>query len=123
MQGIITALKESSLFCSIDVIELIDEDTIKLLKLKARVTDGTLLYITELHSPSYQKYAYHWQKEGGEVIIRWDNKPHWKTIKTFPHHKHECDKILPSHRVTVVDVIHEIKNKIGESNNGGSAFA
>lgn len=51
MQGIITALKESNLFCSIDVIELIDEDTIKLLKLKARVTDGTLLYITELHSP------------------------------------------------------------------------
>jgi len=70
LQGIIAALKESSLFCSIDVIELIDEDTIKLLKLKARVTDGTLLYITELHSPSYQKYAYHWQKEGGKVIIR-----------------------------------------------------
>ena len=113
MQGIITALKESSLFCSIDVIEFIDEATIKLLKLKTRVTEGTLLYITELHSPNYQKYAYHWQKEDGEIIIRWDNKPHWKTIKTFPHHKHEYDKILPSHRVTVIDVIQEIKDKIG----------
>ena len=112
MQGILTALKESNLFRSIDVIELIDEDTIKLLKLKARVTDGTLLYIAELHSPTYQKYSYHWQKEGGEVISRWDNKPHWKAIKTFPHHKHEGDKILPSHRATVIDVIQEIKSKV-----------
>ena len=113
MQGILTSLKESNLFRSIDVIELIDEDSIKLLKLKARVIDGTLLYITELHTPSHQKYSYHWQKEDGQVIIRWDNKPHWKDIKTFPHHKHYKDKIFSSHRVTVVDVIQEIKNTVG----------
>lgn len=113
MQGILAALKESNLFCSIDVIEFIDEDTIRLLKLKARVVDGTFLYVTELHTPSYQKYSYHWQKEDGQVIIRWDNKPHWKHIKTFPHHKHYKDKISHSHRVTVVDVIQEIKNEVG----------
>ena len=57
MQGILTALKESNLFRSIDVIELINEDTIKLLKLKARVVDGTFLYVTELHTPSFQKFS------------------------------------------------------------------
>ncbi len=104
MLGIVIALKESGLFKAIDVVELIDEESVKLIRLKARVLDGTLLYITELHTADYQKYAYHWQKENGELIIRWDNKPHWKNIKTFPHHKHEKDKVLPSHRVNIEDV-------------------
>ncbi|MFQ5901615.1 MAG: DUF6516 family protein, partial [Thermodesulfobacteriota bacterium] len=87
MQGIVSVLKNSKLFTSIDIIELIDEESVKLIKLKAKVLDGTLPYITELHTVDYQRYAYHWQREDGEVIIRWDNKPHWKEIKTFPHHK------------------------------------
>ncbi len=77
--------------------------------MKATVLDGTLLYITELHTIDYQKYSYHWQKENGELIIRWDNKPHWKNLKTFPHHKHEGDKVFPSHRVNIDDVIKTIE--------------
>ncbi len=92
MHGIVIALKKSGLFKAIDVVELIDEESVKLIKVKAKALDDTLLYITELHTKNYQKYSYHWQKEDGGMILRWDNKPHWKNIKTFPYHKHEKHK-------------------------------
>ena len=112
MHGIILALKESNLFKSIEVIDFIGEESIKLLRIKAKVLEGTILYITELHTVDYQKYSYHWQKENGELIIRWDNKPHWKNIRTFPHHKHEENKVLPSHRINIDDVIKTIRDKL-----------
>ncbi len=112
MLGIISALSESNLFSSIDVVELIDEDLVKLIRIKAKVLDGTILYVTELHTRNYQKYSYHWQKENGELIIRWDNKPHWKNLKTFPHHRHEKDKVYSSHRINIDDVIKTIKERV-----------
>ena len=112
MLGIISALSESNLFSSIDVVELIDEDLVKLIRIKAKVLDRTILYVTELHTRNYQKYSYHWQKENGELIIRWDNKPHWKNLKTFPHHRHEKDKVYSSHRINIDDVIKTIKERV-----------
>ena len=109
MQGIISALKESNLFTSINVIDLIDEESVKLLKLKAMVRDASALYITELHTPDFQKYSYHWQDTQGKMIIRWDNKPHWKNLKTFPNHKHEKGRIWLSSIVNVEDVIEVIR--------------
>jgi hypothetical protein len=35
------------------------------------------------------KYKYHWQSESGELIARWDNVPHHRDIRSFPHHKHD----------------------------------
>jgi len=110
--GIVSALNESNLFNAIDVLDLIDEDCVKLIKIKAKALDGTILYITELHTKDYQKYSYHWQKENGELIVRWDNKPHWKNLKTFPHHRHEKGKVYSSHRVNIDDVIKTIKESI-----------
>ena len=112
MQKIISALKKSKLFTSINIIELIDEETVKLIKVKANVLNGTVLFISELNTPDYQKYSYHLQKENGELIIRWDNKPHWKNIKTFPHHKHIKDKVLSSERIDINGVIKEIEKTI-----------
>lgn len=93
-------------------LEFVDEDTVQLLKIKATVKEGTILYVTELYAASYQKYSYHWQKENGEMLIRWDNSPHYKHLKTFPHHVHESGSIKPSHRITVEEVIEEIKKRI-----------
>lgn len=112
MRGIVSLLKKTDVFTSVDVLELVDEDTVQLLKVKATVLDGSLLFITELYTASYQKYSYHWQKENGDVLIRWDNAPHFKELKTFPYHKHENDGILPSHRISVDEVIQEIKMRL-----------
>ncbi len=78
MYSVLSALKESECFDDIQVIEFIDEDSVKLLKIRASVKDKSILYITESATCDYQKYSYHWQKDTGEFIARWDNKPHWK---------------------------------------------
>lgn len=112
MYEIIPALKQSGLFSSIDIIELIDEESVRFIKIKAKVLDSSVLYITELHTTKYEKYSYHWQKKNGELIIRWDNSPHWRKLKTFPYHRHEERKVFPSHRININEVIEIIKGKI-----------
>jgi len=88
LRKIISALKESKLFTSINIIELIDEETVKLIKVKAKILNGTVLYITELNTPDCQKYSYHWQEENGELIIRWDNKP--QAFSILADWRHRC---------------------------------
>ncbi len=115
MYQIISSLKDSKLFSSIKVIELIDEGSVQLLEIRATMSNGTLLYITELRTLDYQKYSYHWQRENGEMIMRWDNKPHWKNLSTFPHHRHEMDTVHPSHRIEIEEVIKAIGDQIGKN--------
>jgi hypothetical protein len=111
---IISTLRRSAIVLDFDVLELIDEDSVKLIKIKAVLKENWFLYITELHTKNYQKYSYHCQKNDGELIARWDNKPHWSGMSTFPHHKHEDDQVSPSHRVTIVDVLDQIELKIAQ---------
>lgn len=50
--------------------------------------DRSRLYLRDyLFRDQTRKYAYHWQSPEEELIIRWDNAPHWKEIETYPHHK------------------------------------
>ncbi len=112
MYEIISVLRQSAIVRDFDVLELIDEDSVKLIKIKAVLKENWLLYITELHTKDYQKYSYHCQKNDGDLIARWDNKPHWSGMSTYPHHKHENDMVSPSHRVTIVDVLGQIEEKI-----------
>ena len=49
--------------------------------------DGSVLYVRDYTFGRERKYSYHWQK-AGELLIRWDNAPHWKHLRTYPHHKH-----------------------------------
>ena len=58
------------------------------LRIKAILTDGSKLHIREYVSKTKYLYSYHWQDNKGKLIIRWDNAPHHKHLKTFPHHKH-----------------------------------
>lgn len=36
-----------------------------------------------------EKYSFHWQRNDGTLICRWDNAPHHRDVTTFPHHLHE----------------------------------
>ena len=112
MYEIISALKKSAIVLDVEVLELVDEDSVKLIKIKAVLKENRLLFITELHTKDYQKYSYHCQNNDGDLIVRWDNKPHWKDMSTYPHHKHENDQVSPSHRVKIVDVLDHIEKKI-----------
>lgn len=112
MRGIVSLLKQSKLFTDIDVLELVDEGVVQLLKIRAILKDASILYVTELHTADFQKYSHHWQARNGDILLRWDNAPHHKELKTFPHHRHEGNKVLPSHRITVDEVIGVLNNKL-----------
>lgn len=114
MYEVLRILKNSGIFSNVEVLKLTDEEVVRFFKIKANVLDGSILFITEMHTESYQKYSYHWQKPDGVLIMRWDNKPHWKDIKTFPHHKHIGSTIQPCHRVTLEEVLIEIKERLND---------
>ncbi|WP_457756090.1 toxin-antitoxin system TumE family protein [Thermodesulfatator indicus] len=110
-------MKESIIVSEFEILEFIDEENVKILKVKANLKNNTLLYITEVRTIDYQKYSYHWQNVKGELLIRWDNSPHWKDIATFPHHKHIANKVLPSNRPSVEEILQEIEKKINQNND------
>ena len=58
MRGIVSLLKRSKVFTDIDVLELVDEGTVQLLRIRAILKDASVLYITELHTADFQKYFY-----------------------------------------------------------------
>lgn len=111
MYDILRLLRNSGLFTNIEVLKLVDEEPVKFLKIRAYINDGSTLYVTEMHTETYQKYSYHWQKSNGELIMRWDNKAHWQDLKTFPHHKHVGLKVFPCHRVSLEEVLAEIEDR------------
>ena len=96
---------------SFEVLELIDEETVKLIKVKALLYDSILLHLTELHTPRFQKYSYHLQGQDGALIARWDNSSHWPELSTFPHHKHQAGEVLPSERGNIALVINFMRKR------------
>ena len=57
MYEIISALRQSSIVLDVEVLEVIDEDSVKLIKIKAVLKDSYLLYITELHTKHFQEHS------------------------------------------------------------------
>lgn len=92
-------------------------------KLRAQITlkDNSLLYIREtVIDGEKRKYAYHWQDEEGNLIIRWDNAPDWD-VETFPHHKHmgEQHRVVASYERTLEQVLAIIAGEIGKLGDEG----
>lgn len=110
MFEIVKKLDESNIVEKVEIIEMVDEQSIKMLKLKAELRNRTILYIHELHTKKYQKYSYHWQNKDGKLFLRWDNSPHHKELPNFPYHLHKKSKIESSFRVEIDDVLSEIRN-------------
>ena len=105
----IERLIEIELLCSgilrrIEVLEL----DIEFLKIILFFKDGTNLRVAELwNDKNLIKYSYYWFSSDKEMKIGWDNAPHHKQVKTFPHHKHIYgNKIVqPSAQKCLKDVI------------------
>ena len=78
------------------------------------IDDSKLIVKDYLFINNVRKYSYHWQNKYNQLIIRWDNAPHWKLIETFPYHKHNFDEknIEPSKEVSLEDVLEYIKKEL-----------
>jgi len=104
-------LKKSPAVKAYDVLDFKQGKNFYFLKAKAKLADGSELYIREFVSENEFIYSYHWQDENGKLRIRWDNAPHHKHIKTFPHHKH-TPEVVESEEIGFQDVIRVIEGKI-----------
>ena len=111
MHRTVKILKESKI---VDSIISIDSDAFGeyyKLKVQARLINGWRLYVWEHAMPQFRRYAYHISK-GSELVIRWDNAPHHRGIKSFPHHKHVKDTVLESKEVKIEDILREVERMI-----------
>ena len=83
--------------------------------------DGSVLHIREFvtvqHGAERYMYAYHYQRPDGNIAFRYDNTPHFPTLSTFPHHKHEGDEtnVVAADPPELEQVLTEIRNLIAAS--------
>ena len=92
---IIAALRRSRLVKDIDIVEVVEEESIQFLRVRAKIKDGSVLHVKELFFSDRSKYSYHWQTASGKFLLRWDNAPHHPEVSTHPDHKHEGGSIDP----------------------------
>ena len=105
---IIATLRQSPIVRDLEIIEVVEEANVQLLRVRVEIIDGSPLHVREAFFPYASKYSYHWQTRTGELLLRWDNAPHHPEIPTHPHHKHEGERIGPSARVSVEEVLAEL---------------
>ncbi len=82
------------------------------IKIFATLIDSTELFIREYSDLKERNYSYHWQTKEGELICRWDNAPHYKSLKTYPHHKHQEDKVSENYSIELSDILEIIAKEI-----------
>jgi len=76
--------------------------------------NGYLLDFAEVKDaerPAKLKYRYQYMNEHNEVVFRYDNAPHHRQLKTFPHHKHLPEDIEESGEPILFDVLLEIAQR------------
>jgi hypothetical protein len=78
----------------------------------AKLINRTIFFAREYSDEIERNYSYHWQSENNDLIMRWDNSPHYKEISTFPHHRHNSSMIEPSNEISVEDVLRYIQLRI-----------
>lgn len=54
------------------------------------------------------KYRYQYMDNAQALVFRYDNAPHQREVRTFPHHKHTPHGIQESDEPTLYDVLLEI---------------
>lgn len=116
MEHIFRLLSASDIIQEYEILNLLQDENFFYLKVKVSIGDGSLLYIKIYLSDKEYNYSFHWQRETGEVIARWDNAPHHQDIKTFPHHVHMGGMVEESYNITLDDILKEIKHRINGQN-------
>lgn len=105
MLKILQLLNESEIIKSYEIEDFKQGKNFYYIRVQAKLVNKTTLFIREYASEEDYNYSYHWQEEDSQLIIRWDNAPHHKQIKTFPHHKHIGENVLPSNEIGIREVL------------------
>lgn len=104
MQKIFKLFKTSKAIESFEIVDFNSGSDFYFYKAKIKFIDSSVLFIREYISSTEHAYSYHWQDQKNNIIIRWDNAPHHKNLKTYPHHKH-TPNVEESYETNVKDII------------------
>jgi len=59
-----------------------------------------------------KKYKYNFRDFKSELIFRYDNAPHHKQIKTFPHHLHLDSRVFVSKEPSIQEILQKTQEYI-----------
>lgn len=90
------------------------------LRVKASLSDGGFLEFAEYvqHNSKGEiniaTYSYHWADLNADLIMRWDNTPHFPDLPGFPHHVHDgrAQTVRSGVEVNIFDILDDISEKI-----------
>lgn len=106
---------------SFDVLSELVLEGIGLLRIRALLVNGDILYLLERFEEAdgrivVGKYSFHWQRADGCLIRRWDNAPHHPEISSFPSHLHEGDEnhVLAHEALGIFQVLENIEKALVE---------
>jgi hypothetical protein len=85
-------------------LALADGSQLEFSEYMQRSSDGTIVVIT---------YSYHWADANQELIVRWDNTPHFPDLPGFPDHIHDgaTGQVTPGQPMSIFTVLDEIAGR------------
>ena len=109
MQKILKFVEKSSFVKDFKVHDFKTGKEFAYIKLEILFKDSSKVYIREFVSSTQRKYSFHWIVDT-RTEIRWDNSPHHKSIRTYPHHVHVNQDVYPSECSDPVKILQWIES-------------
>ena len=106
-------LDDSSFVKSHSINDFRKSEAVFYLNLKICFVDNSELHVREYTDLDHRKYSFHWQSSNGDLLIRWDNAPHFPNLITFPNHKHLAfGEVTESYDISLEEILRFIQNQI-----------
>ncbi|MBU0599291.1 hypothetical protein KKB84_05505 [bacterium] len=89
------------------------------IRVKANLINDDILelmeyIVLEKNQAQIKKYSFHWQKEDGTLVKRWDNVVHHPEVANFPYHVHIGeDRIETSKEMNTETTLEIITQELG----------
>ena len=79
------------------------------IKIQCIFNNGFEFHIKEYVDENSRNYSFHLQDSDSKFIARWDNAPHHKSLKSYPHHFHQFDEVYESYDITYDEIFSKIE--------------
>jgi hypothetical protein len=109
---IIKCIEQSSIIKKYDILAFEVFEGGFYIKIRVLLIDDSELHIREYSDVDERNYSYHWHDLNRHLLMRWDNAGHYRNIKTYPHHVHYSNDILPSYHISCEEILKDIEEKI-----------
>lgn len=109
---VFSLLDSSPIVLTYKIIDFKFWETGSYVKMQIMLIDRSVLHIREYNDEFERNYSFHWQDSQGTFLLRWDNAPHHKHLKTYPSHMHKNDLIEESDVISLKDVLKYITSCI-----------